>query len=1834
VSAASNVQLITPASVVPAASGVDLTSPNTSLAASTTVAVSINGTTLDTQYQQLNVAGNVDLTGTTLTVNGSYTPVNGDVFVVVAFSGTRTGTFSNSTVTLNSVTLTVDYSVAGQVRLLAPVASNVFLDGSNNLVFEDLSNTTNDALSISFDGTNYTLTNTAQVLNTTIAGASGSGTNTLTIPASSFSGLGIILNGQGGDDTFTRLNAATGFKSLTINGGDGADTANLSGSTTFANNANLTVNTEVIGVTAAQTTTGTGTISLNAGRNITVLRALTSGGNLTLDADTGAQVAGNFVGVDILANVTAGENLSIEGRGGNDSVGSQNGVLVQSGAVVTSSSATGTVTVSGTGGSGSGSDNNGVRVETNSRIRSGGGNVSVSGQGGGGSGSGVRNLGVYVSSAGQITSSGTGTVTVTGTGGSGSGSNNYGVNVNGTNSRIQSGGGNVSVSGQGGGGSGSGGRNIGVDLDSAGQITSGGTGTVSVSGTGGSGSGSANIGVSVTGATAIIQSGGGNVSVIGQGGGSGSNSYGVSVEAGQITAGGSGTVSVTGTGAGGSGSNNYGVFVSISTSRIQSAGAVTITATGNTTNPAEALRLQSAGSILTTANAPITITADSVNLLTGTSISANFGSVTIQPRTAGTLVDIGGADVLSGSPLTLGLTAAEINQITAGDLTIGRRDIATGTLTVSSAVTFDDETELVANGDVNVNALVNNLSDFVIASNNNVTINTAFAPQTNDSVTLIADADANDTGTFSLAASQTLTTPNLDIIAATADIQGAINSSNRVEILTSQTTRTINLGSEAMNSLALTDAELDLITTPLLIIGDASFNNSIVISGNVTRPSSTDIELNAGSTVTTSGGQINTNGGTLTIDVGNSGAFVPAQAGVDATVSTMSFSTNNDLNIQIDGTTLDTQYQQLNVAGNVDLTGVLLTVNGPYTPVNGNVFVVVAYSGTRTGTFTNSSVTLNGVPLTVDYSVPGQVRLRAPAAGPSNVFLNAANNLVFEDLSNTTNDALSISFDGTNYTLTNTAQVLNTTIAGASGSGTNTLTIPASSFSGPGILLNGQGGDDTFTRLNAATGFKSLTINGGTGFDTATLSGSTTFVNNANLSVNTEVIGVTAAQTTSGTGTITLNAGRNIVVSGPLASGGNLTLDADTGAQVTGNFIGVDISADVTAGGNLLIEGRGGNDSGGSQHGVRVQSGAEVSSSSTTGITTVSGTGGSSTGDDNYGVLVFGSNAMITSTGGNVLVTGRGGGSGAGSGNIGVYVDFGGAITSGGTGTVSVTGTGGLTSGGNSTGVRLGGGNSVITSSGGNVSVAGTGGGSGASIFNYGVDVGNQARITAGGTGTVSVTGIGGSSSGFGNIGVGVSFTNSAITSSGGSISVTGTGTANSPAVELGIGGAIRSGNNANITITADSVNLLTGTSINAGAGSVTIRTRTAGTQINLGGADVLTGTRTLGLSATELAQITAGSLNIGRNDAPNASGNITINSPVTLSSNTQLITPVNVIPAASGVDATGPNVSFSSGADLSIQINGTTVDTQYQQLNVAGNVNLTGVSLALSGSFVTSLGQVFTIVNATSITGTFSGLAENSTLSFNGRLLRVNYTSTTVTLTDIQQSTPTVPILFNIAYLDRNTGNLMVFGTNGNDKISINTSDPSRVSVFINRLVPLTVTFNMTVLPFRNGRVIVHSWAGNDIVSISGPRATEVFAGLGNDYVQGGSGFNVLFGENGNDTLVGGASGDILIGGRGQDSLSGGGGKDILIGGWTTSTPSYASLLAARNAWDLSSDAMSAAINVLVNATRDGRTLAERDTLNGGLDRDLFVGNSTTGVLDVFLGFTSADRKRTPTIV
>ncbi len=183
----------------------------------------------------------------------------------------------------------------------------------------------------------------------------------------------------------------------------------------------------------------------------------------------------------------------------------------------------------------------------------------------------------------------------------------------------------------------------------------------------------------------------------------------------------------------------------------------------------------------------------------------------------------------------------------------------------------------------------------------------------------------------------------VSISAADVDLQGPLATSAAVSLASEQSSRPINLGSNASNTLGLTDAELDRISTGSLTIGNAS-SGAVTISAAVTRGAATVLNINSGAAMNFTGGSLASGGAHVTLNPGTS--LNPASAGVDidAGGGTLAFGSGDDLLIAINGATVDTQYQQLNVVGEVNLAGLDLVVSGNFVP-SGQSFVIVNNDG-------------------------------------------------------------------------------------------------------------------------------------------------------------------------------------------------------------------------------------------------------------------------------------------------------------------------------------------------------------------------------------------------------------------------------------------------------------------------------------------------------------------------------------------------------------------------------------------------------------------------------------------------------------------------------------------------------------------------------------------------------------------------------------------------------------------------------------------------------------------------------------------------------------------------
>lgn len=189
------------------------------------------------------------------------------------------------------------------------------------------------------------------------------------------------------------------------------------------------------------------------------------------------------------------------------------------------------------------------------------------------------------------------------------------------------------------------------------------------------------------------------------------------------------------------------------------------------------------------------------------------------------------------------------------------------------------------------------------------------------------------------------------------------------------------------------------------------------------------------------------------------------------------------------------------------------------------------------------------------------------------------------------------------------------------------------------------------------------------------------------------------------------------------------------------------------------------------------------------------------------------------------------------------------------------------------------------------------------------------------------------------------------------------------------------------------------------------------------------------------------------------------------------------------------------------------------------------------------------------------ANISENIDISANGERVRFtrNVANVVMDMKDVEQidfsalggadvlvvndvsGTDLIEVNFNLAASggagDAAADNVIVNGTAADDVIQL-VGDASGVSI-----LGLTAVINILGSEVANDRVTINALAGDDVVEASG-----LAAGAIDLLADGGQNDDILVGSDGNDTLLGGAGDDVLLGGPGQDILDGGLGDNILI--------------------------------------------------------------------------------------
>lgn len=1578
----------------------------------------IDGTTVNTQYQQFAVNGLVDLSNAALSFTGSsYSPTGGETFTIVnndgadAVTGTFAGLAEGATIPNflgSALGAKISYigGTGNDVVITVNMPDYTITTTANALVITDLSGN-GETLTASQSAGNIRFSNS---ITTRTYSINGSSVATFATPADvALAGLNsITINAGGGNDIMNLSAFSANLPNLTINGGTGNDDIRFNGNITFASNANLNVDLQdddpmpgidniIIGPSSNLNLTGTGMSIMRVSRTIyfaisSILR--TVNGNISLEANQQAiATMGNFNGVSISEGGALVECLGlgsvfVRGKGGSTSSFLTKCVGVQ---LINSSITGGTngeVEIIGTGGFGLDGQAIGVYMNT-SKISSVGANITVTGNGG--QINSYRNSGIYMEGS-EISVGGLGNLNISGTGSSlSSGGENSGIVLQ-SISKIISMGGNIQINGLG-GGTGPSFSNVGVEIWPGSSIVANGNGSISINGTGG-----------ITSTPTLTN-------------------FGILNRGGSISASG-GLISISSASSGPV--NSYYMWDFASVTNINS---------GN-----------------------ISIQSNTIEISPTCSISTDaFGFVSLSPLTPGVPINLGGADIANN---TLGLTDAELDRILSPTPLIIIGNASSGNTTISSSITrsYNTNLRIFGNGlnpDVSGTDINTTGGTLTLGSGSNLNIDIDGTTVNTQYKQLAVNGLVNLNGvglTFAGSSYQIRGTEQFVIVNndGTDPISGTFaglpEGATIANFLGSPLSATISYVGGTGNDVVITVDEVDYYITgnmsTIVTISDLSGNGEAI---TVSQSGSAFLRFSVSNT-------------SRTYRIGNfpaSNFSIPAEvqpAGAGFVVLTINAGSGNDVvNIQ------------------------------PQNPITAYILLKMTINGGPG----NDQININGNLATSIRDIDINLQDDDPNPGIDDININNG----------------AIVGNGIGFVTLKASRSINFSPNSIVSSGYN-LIIEANQQAIPtsgnfvGINLNASNARIERTDISNASGFVSIKGRGGNiGFDNIGIyvtSGSSILGGPSNVSMS--VVG--EGGTSSSLGSY-----------GVWVDGSNSRISSLGGA----------VSVTGTGGGSGTVE---------NNSGIRISNGGLVSAGGT-GSVNLNGTGGTnSTGNFNYGIIVNGANSRVTSSGGNVAVTGLGGGSGSSGGNVGVLVDDAGQISAGGSGPVVVSGTGGSTTGIGNSGVMVEFTGSTITSSGGNVTVTGLGGGSGSSGGNVGVLVKNDGEISAGGSGNLIVTGTGGNTTATDNHGIGLDNLLSTSITAQGNITLTAISPLSTTALSTAVNSTIScTGGGSTLNIAANTMGI-GGIISTSATGSVTLRPTTNGNGINLGGADVAN--TTLGLSDTELDRIISPTPLIIIGDAN--SGTSTISNSITRAYNTNLrIFGNGINPDFSGtdIDANGGTLTLGTGSNLNIDIDGTTANTQYKQLNINGLVNLNGLPLQFSGSsYNTSGGEIFTIVNndgTDPITGTFSGLPQGATISnFLGGSLSATISYVGGTGNDVVITVNPVNYTINTA-----GNNLIITDQSGNGETltasqngtNIRFEAPATRTYSINGGAASTFSTPADVALAGLSSITINAEGGNDIVNISAFSANlpnlTINGGIGNDNINFNG--NITFANNAN---------------------------------------------------------------------------------------------------------------------
>jgi autotransporter-associated beta strand protein len=194
------------------------------------------------------------------------------------------------------------------------------------------------------------------------------------------------------------------------------------------------------------------------------------------------------------------------------------------------------------------------------------------------------------------------------------------------------------------------------------------------------------------------------------------------------------------------------------------------------------------------------------------------------------------------------------------------------------------------------------------------------------------------------------------------------------------------------------------------------------------------------------------------------------------------------------------------------------------------------------------------------------------------------------------------------------------------------------------------------------------------------------------------------------------------------------------------------------------------------------------------------------------------------------------------------------------------------------------------------------------------------------------------------------------------------------------------------------------------------------------------------------------------------------------------------ISPGASPGRLSCGNVTFGASSSLAIELNGNTVGSGYDQLNVGGSVNLTGAALPpLTVGFLPAEGDQFIIVNndgSDAITNTFDGLAEGAVVSdgtgkFNFRVSYLGGSGNDVVLTMTNRALE--------------AGDAVVWSGNGNGAVETNECNLLNLELRNITLSPVS-GLQATLRSLSPGVAVVQPYSRYPNIPVLSTRTNESF--------------------------------------------------------------------------------------------------------------------------------------------